>query len=70
MEMLFSCWRVFNTVRIPFQVLRSPCFSKNFKSVVGSEHIVRDKVNKEVFEDHILGPFPSPLVPNLRVPLL
>lgn len=52
---------------IPFQGPRLPCFSNKLKLVVGFEHVVRDKVQKELQEGRVLGPFLALPIPNLRV---
>ncbi|XP_054843457.1 uncharacterized protein LOC129335043 [Eublepharis macularius] len=53
--------------RIPFRGNRVPFMSPNLKSVVGMEEVVRAKIAKECAEGRVLGPFPSPPVPCLRV---
>lgn len=55
---------------IPFQGLRIPVMSENLWSVNGLGDIARAKLDKEVQEGRVLGPFAKPPVLNLRVLLL
>ncbi|XP_067322974.1 uncharacterized protein [Anolis sagrei] len=53
--------------RIPALGPRSPCLAANLKSVKGLESIVEQKINKEVREGRVLGPFVGPPTPQFRV---
>nr|XP_008117750.1 PREDICTED: uncharacterized protein LOC103280454 [Anolis carolinensis] len=53
--------------RIPFHGDRRPFKSGNLRSIVGREDTVRHKIQKEVWEGRVVGPFETPPVPNLRV---
>lgn len=53
--------------RIPFQGARHPFLAKNLKSVQGKEALVKEKINKEVREGRVAGPFEAPPFPALRV---
>ncbi|XP_062828282.1 uncharacterized protein LOC134296685 isoform X1 [Anolis carolinensis] len=46
---------------------RAPFRAPNLKSVIGMEDVVLAKINKEVAEGRVLGPFRSPPTPRLRV---
>lgn len=52
---------------IPYQGVCSFVMSRNLSSVQGMEHIVRAKLEKELSEGRILGPFAEHPVPDLRV---
>ncbi|KAM3936556.1 uncharacterized protein RB166_007084 [Leptodactylus fuscus] len=52
---------------IPFIPSDQPYFSKNLKSARDLPEILREKIEKEVSLGRIVGPFPSPPFPNLRV---
>ncbi|XP_067317701.1 uncharacterized protein [Anolis sagrei] len=56
-----------NGFRIPAQGPRIQFQSRNLKSLIGMEHIVRQKIGKELKEGRILGPFASPPTPQFRV---
>lgn len=51
--------------RIPAIGERQVYSAGNLKSVRGMEHIVRDKIAKEIKEGRVLGPFVSPPLVNL-----
>ncbi|XP_070586874.1 uncharacterized protein [Erythrolamprus reginae] len=53
--------------RIPYKGPRIACLANNLKSVVGMEHVVREKIMKEVREGRVLGPFTEPPLPSLQV---
>ncbi|XP_067323909.1 uncharacterized protein [Anolis sagrei] len=53
--------------RIPAVGPRLACLSPNLKSVIGLEAIVKQKIDKEVREGRVLGPFPEPPTPHFRV---
>ena len=53
--------------RIPASGKRSACWAKNLSSVKGMEDVVQRKINKEVSEGRVLGPFSEPPIRNLRI---
>ncbi|XP_053105446.1 uncharacterized protein LOC128324664 isoform X1 [Hemicordylus capensis] len=53
--------------RIPYQGPRVSSWAKNLRSVKGLEQVVRAKIDKEVQEGRVLGPFPHPPLPSFRV---
>ena len=42
-------------------------FTRNLKSIHGMEEVVQGKIDKEVCEGRVLGPFPMPPLETLRV---
>lgn len=52
---------------IPYVGPRTPFMAGNLRSVVALEVVVRQKIQKELREGRVLGPFVSPPLPNLRM---
>ena len=53
--------------RIPALGLKRAFMAKILKSIKGMEGTVLEKINKEVREGRVLGPFQEPPIDNLRV---
>lgn len=53
--------------RIPFEGVRESRNSKNLKSIFGLEEVVKQKIEKEIKEGRVAGPFSEPPLPNLRI---
>ena len=53
--------------RIPAVEERKAFMAQNLRSVLGMECIVQQKIDKEVREGRVLGPFSKPPMENLRV---